>query len=76
MQLEFRKTVATSKNENTKKAPKKGPFEYVFYLRIDTGSKSPISKFGSGDRIWTYDLRVMSPTSYQTAPPRIKGGEV
>ena len=23
-----------------------------------------------GDRIWTYDLRVMSPTSFQTAPPR------
>ena len=23
-----------------------------------------------GDRIWTCDLRVMSPTSYQTAPPR------
>ena len=24
----------------------------------------------SGDRIWTYDLRVMSPTSFQPAPPR------
>ena len=24
----------------------------------------------SGDRIWTCDLRVMSPTSFQTAPPR------
>ena len=24
----------------------------------------------SGGRIRTYDLRVMSPTSYQTAPPR------
>ena len=24
-----------------------------------------------GDRIWTYDLRVMSPTSFQTAPPRV-----
>ena len=23
-----------------------------------------------GGRIWTYDLRVMSPTSYRTAPPR------
>ena len=29
-----------------------------------------LRKVGSGDRIWTYDLRVMSPTSYQTAPPR------
>ena len=27
---------------------------------------------GSGGRIRTSDLRVMSPTSYQTAPPRIK----
>ncbi len=26
--------------------------------------------FGSGGRIRTYDLRVMSPTSCQTAPPR------
>ena len=24
----------------------------------------------SGNRIWTYDLRVMSPTSFQTAPSR------
>ncbi len=32
-----------------------------------------IRPFGlsSGDRIWTYDLRVMSPTSFQTAPPRV-----
>ena len=31
-----------------------------------------LTKFenGCGDRIRTYDLRVMSPTSYQTAPPR------
>ena len=27
---------------------------------------------GSGGWIRTNDLRVMSPTSYQTAPPRIK----
>ena len=25
---------------------------------------------GCGRRIWTTDLRVMSPTSYQTAPSR------
>ena len=33
--------------------------------------------FGCGSRIWTYGLRVMSPTSYQTAPFRdiIFGGE-
>ena len=29
-------------------------------------------KIGSGGWIRTNDLRVMSPTSYQTAPPRIK----
>jgi hypothetical protein len=28
--------------------------------------------FGSGGWIRTNDLRVMSPTSYLTAPPRIK----
>ena len=28
------------------------------------------SDLSSGDRIWTNDLRVMSPTSFQTAPPR------
>src|SRR3569832_2365039 len=31
------------------------------------------SDTGSGGRIWTYDLRVMSPTSCQTAPPRSRG---
>ena len=30
---------------------------------------------GCGSRIWTYDLRVMSPTSYQTALSRDNGGE-
>ena len=29
-----------------------------------------LSGQSSGDRIWTYDLRVMSPTSFQTAPSR------
>ena len=28
------------------------------------------AKRNCGGRIWTYDLRVMSPTSFQTAPPR------
>ena len=27
-------------------------------------------KENSGGEIWTHDLRVMSPTSYQAAPPR------
>ena len=31
----------------------------------------PLLKSGCGDRIWTYDLRVMSPTSYRAAPPRV-----
>ncbi len=26
--------------------------------------------FGCGGRIWTYDLQVMSLTSYRAAPPR------
>jgi hypothetical protein len=30
----------------------------------------PHEIIGSGGRIRTYGLRVMSPTSYQTAPPR------
>ena len=31
--------------------------------------------FGCGNRIWTYDLRVMSPTSYRTALSRdVKNG--
>ena len=34
--------------------------------------KFGIFKLGCGDRIWTCDLRVMSPTSYRTAPPRAK----
>ena len=34
---------------------------------------SIVMKKNSGDRIWTYDLWVMSPTSFQTAPPRVKG---
>ena len=36
------------------------------YLGIDL----ILNKSSSGDRIWTYDLRVMSPTSFQTAPSR------
>ena len=32
--------------------------------------KKRICIFGCGSRIWTYDLRVMSPTSYQAAPSR------
>jgi hypothetical protein len=31
---------------------------------------SPCPVYGSGGRIRTADLWVMSPTSYQTAPPR------
>ena len=29
-----------------------------------------LTRQNCGGRIWTYDLRVMSPTSFQTAPPR------
>ena len=50
----------------------------VGYLEYNTRKKdleyslSPCHYFGSGGWIRTNDLRVMSPTSYQTAPPRIK----
>ena len=35
-------------------------------------TKLHLNQIGSGSWIWTNDLRVMSPTSYQTAPSRIK----
>ena len=38
--------------------------------RLSYLGKWKLSFQNCGDRIWTYDLRVMSPTSYQTAPPR------
>ena len=31
-----------------------------------------IKRIGCGSRIWTDDLRVMSPTSYHTAPSRVR----
>ncbi len=43
-------------------------------LRVWTVCSSQLSyphKFGSGRRIWTSDLRVMSPTSYHAAPSRV-----
>ena len=39
------------------------------------GCKSLV-KVGSGGRIRTYDLRVMSPTSCLTAPPRTSNERV
>ena len=39
-------------------------------------SYTSIWYFGCGGRIWTYDLRVMSPTSCQTAPPRDVKGKI
>ena len=38
--------------------------------KIKKGPK-PLILFGSGERIRTSDLWVMSPTSYRTAPPRV-----
>ena len=41
------------------------------YTSIKTKTLNKIEGLeSSGDRIRTYDLWVMSPTSYQTAPPR------
>ena len=39
-------------------------FQYLKYTIFSHWIKN------CGGRIWTYDLRVMSPTSFQTAPPR------
>ena len=47
-----------------------------FSFSLFTKQKNPQSTWlsgvlcGCGGRIWTYDLRVMSPTSYRTAPLR------
>src|SRR3989339_1773508 len=35
------------------------------------GTRKSLICFGSGERIRTSDLWVMSPTSYRTAPPRV-----
>jgi integrase len=51
-------------NATTRKNPAGEPSEPVFGEGDHRGS-------GSGGRIRTCDLRVMSPTSYQTAPPRV-----
>ena len=44
------------------------------HFDVNTKKQVEFKKFnllgGSGGRICTNDLRVMSPTSYQTAPPR------
>ncbi len=42
--------------------------KYLFNLMI------LLDLFGCGGKIRTCDLRVMSPTSYQTAPPRDQKG--
>jgi integrase len=52
------------RNATTRKNPAGEPSEPVFGESNHRGS-------GSGGRIRTCDLRVMSPTSYQTAPPRV-----
>ena len=35
-----------------------------------SGHLTRLTRVNCGSRIWTCDLRVMSPTSFQTAPPR------
>ena len=47
------------------KKPGNGWCAWVF-----SGASIPFGKYGCGGRIWTDGLRVMSPTSYRTAPPR------
>ena len=51
--------------------------EGAFELRLDLRERRRVRGLrtgGSGDRIRTCDLRVMSPTSYRTAPPRTEVG--
>ena len=63
--------------------PTELPSLIKFKMAVPTGIEPAIScvtgrhvnryttgPLGCGDRIWTCDLRVMSPTSYRTAPPR------
>ena len=38
--------------------------------QADVITATPRDLFGCGGKIWTYGLRVMSPTSYQAAPLR------
>ena len=45
-------------------------------LTWETPPDGGASRANSGGRIRTCDLRVMSPTSYQTAPPRNRDEEV
>ena len=39
-------------------------------LPTELSGHKTLKVLSCGGRIWTYDLRVMSPTSFQTAPPR------
>ena len=47
----------------------------VLYIKMKSNRKEN-RLFGRGGRIRTYDLWVMSPTSYQTAPPRIESKSI
>ena len=54
--------LSTRSNESKKKERR---FCVPYFLRLQTSRAN-----GCGGRIWTNDLRVMSPMSYQTALPR------
>ena len=43
---------------------------FILSLKLEFTVTSIPKEIGCGSRIWTDDLRVMSPTSYQTAPSR------
>ena len=45
--------------------------ERLAFIKRKKQPTMSIAFYGCGRRIWTTDLRVMSPTSYQTAPSRV-----
>ena len=48
------------------------PWEYMLKLTaVNKKAALKLLLIGGGEKIWTSDLRVMSPTSYQTALPRV-----
>ena len=53
-----------------KKMPRAGIEPATRGFSVLCSTNWAIWALSSGDRIWTYDLRVMSPTSFQTAPSR------
>ena len=61
----FIRNPSTLAREVMKAKKRNAVFAFLIFLRLQTSRA-----IGCGGRIWTNDLRVMSPMSYQTALPR------